>query len=173
MVPQVQTPSRCCRFLLSRRKAIAQESPGVTRLLSPARVYSGRYTNQRATAVVRRQNPINHPRRTAVVVDLRASWPQVAWFPLASLERLLPHLHSMLGWTTILPNRLCPEICWLATAAVNPHPPNILRDGFCAWNGQLDTGPCTLARCCWEASPRLPRKTSSIAGSSKGKPADC
>jgi hypothetical protein len=170
MVPQVQTPSRCCHFLLSPGNRWRRKALGVTRLSPPLRVSSvgTRIGERRRLCDAKTQLTI--PGAQPSSLDLCVVGPGL-FSPASRLG--LCDLHSPLGWTTILSSRLCPEICWLATAAVNPHPLNILRDGWCAWNGQHDIGPCILPRCCLVASPPLPRKTSSTAGSSKGKPAGC
>ena len=169
MVPEVQTSSRCCRFLLNLgnrgQKVLAQRDF----CLQPVFVAEGtRISERRRWCDAKTQLTIPGALPSSSIC--RVVGPRLLG---SAGQRLLPDLHSVLGWTTILSSRLCPEICWLATAAVNPHPPNILRDASCAWNGQHDTGPFTLARCCWEASPHWRSKTSSTAGSSKGQPADC
>ncbi len=93
MVPEVQTSSRRHGCALNSPFRNAKKS-GCAQLPPSASVCSRRYTYQRATAVVRRQNRINHPRRTAVVVDSQVI-ARRCLIPLGSLEHLFPDLHSI------------------------------------------------------------------------------
>lgn len=68
MVLEIQAPSRRNGFLVS--SPFQETKSSIARQLLPSLgVCTGSYTYQRATAIVRRQNPINHPRRTIAVVE--------------------------------------------------------------------------------------------------------
>jgi len=99
VVSQVQTPGRCCRFLLSfpnrlRKKVLTQ------------RDFYGQPVFVAEGAAISERRRLCDAKIQSIIPGAQPSSPisEVVGTRLRSSarQRILPDLHSMLGWTTIL-----------------------------------------------------------------------